>query len=352
MIITPVRHHGYPPPVAAVLRGGAPSCPCPALVGVAVADGVVSDHPPSTSGHVDNDGIQDERAAASTTDDTATFASASHLPIPTTPALLADPPPDAIPTSAILDGAPALLPMSMVIGSLSFSVGERRCSSGGPRKDRRTRTYSPPLPTAAVFGVAWRGIDRPSVLFNAALNATPPRPGPASLLPSSLQPQLGHSMPRGGRVGVRPRAAGTASAGARCSSFCAASRGKCTHNIATSVSRDTVTAYGRFHTPLGQPSARVALARHCAANDAAFDQAANSHNDVHQGAGEGIRGRRAPTAVPAKRDRGATQRPPGARDVPRARPARVAAPSHGIQSSSTCISRAYLPPRGGPPPTY
>ncbi len=121
--------------------------------------------------------------------------------------------PDTAPV-VILDVTHTLLQMVMV-GSATSSSGGRGRTSEGPRGDRRYLAHSPPPSAVTVERAARHGIGRPSALVSTALTATPPRPGPASLLASSIRPQQGRIAQRGGRVGESLRAAVAAIAGHR-----------------------------------------------------------------------------------------------------------------------------------------
>ncbi len=176
-------------------------------------------------------------------------------------------------------GVPTLLPMMSMISTSTFS-GDRRCSSGGPLRDRRIRIYSPPLPAVAEDGVAWCGSDRPTVLFDTSSKATPPRPGPASLLSSSLRPQPGHRMTRGGRVGVRLRAAGTAGAGAKCSNVCAVCRIRGAQHPVTFVIQERANVVSRSRLRSMYRAPRPMLSTPRVGNKATIDGAASDHEQA------------------------------------------------------------------------
>ncbi len=194
------------PIFAASLGGGPPR--------VAVAVGSVCALPP-TSGGGDGTGgafgTDELMAAASTTcrvSAVTTFIIVMFTPtIPIIRLLTFLLPGDVL--VVIMDDAHTLLPIRITANGSSDTSGRGRTSEG-PRRDRRFLAHSPPPSAAKVVGAAWRGVGRPSALVNTALTATPPRPGPASLLASSKQPQQGCSAQRGSRVGEPLRAARTA----------------------------------------------------------------------------------------------------------------------------------------------
>ncbi len=249
------------PPLAGVL-----------FVAMALAHGVIPIPAPRTGGGGGDSGAQVVRATATIIPFVVTVTNSIPRSIPLAPYLQTHPgagPPPAI----ILDGNPSLLPMILMISN-STSAGDRRCSSGGPLRDRRIRIHSPPLPTVAEVGVAWHGSDRPSALFDATSNATPPRPGPASLLSSSLRPQPGHSMPRGGRVGIRLRAARTASAGARCVNVCAGRRTTGIPDPVTLVAQEKVNVVSSGPYTPSRAAPRCVQANTSAASRPTIDGAA------------------------------------------------------------------------------
>ncbi len=176
--------------------------PVPPFVEVAHGGGVV---PPPTSGGADGGG--DERAAAAT-----------KLPLNAVTTInghASTIPPMTISSSRDVDNArilragmtPTLLPMVMMDVSLTFSTSGRGHTSEGLQGDRQLGDHSLPPPTAVVARAARHGGGRPSAFANTALATVPPRPGPASLLPSSLRPQRGRRAQRGGRVDDVLRAA-------------------------------------------------------------------------------------------------------------------------------------------------
>ncbi len=178
------------------------SCGRGPLVALASGSGVV---PFPTSGGGDGGG--DDHAAAITTPlsnaiTTSTEHASTTLPLIILPRHNSD---DAPLVRAGI--TPALLPMVIRIVSSSISISGRDHASEGLRGDRQLVGHSPPLPAAAVDRAARHGGGRPSAFANTALATVPPRPGPASLLPSSLQPQRGRIPQQGGRVGGVPRAA-------------------------------------------------------------------------------------------------------------------------------------------------
>ncbi len=197
-----------PLPTAASLGGGP--------VVVAVVHGCVNALPPTSGGGSGARGIRvrdDTTAAASTTGSSLAITTTIIIPsFPTTSRSLVTSfllPGDA--HAVTIDGSRTLLPMVMV-NSGSSSVCGRGRTSGGPRRDRRFLAHSPPPSAATVERAARHGIGRPSAFVNAALTTMPPRPGPASLLASSMQPQQGRITQRGSRVGEPLRAAVAASA--------------------------------------------------------------------------------------------------------------------------------------------
>ncbi len=193
------------------------------LVDVEVDDGRVVMLLAPTSG-VGNGSGDDGKATAATTTPTNAIATLIRLttttPIVPRPSLLRDTGSLPIVHAGI---APALLPVLMIVmvDSRSVSEGGRGRSSEGPRRDRRYPVHSLPPPTVVKVRAARHGGDRPSVFVNTSLTTMPPRPGPASLLSSSMRSQLARIRQRGGRVGGSPRAAVTASAGG-----CWAGRGR------------------------------------------------------------------------------------------------------------------------------
>ncbi len=189
-----------------VPRGWLLSLPVPPFVEVAMASGVVKDEPsPTTGGGVD--GREDDvGAAAVTTVNPDTITTFIQI-IPTTPAPPSSHPRDADGAPLVhANGAPALLPMPMIVTANCSSTGGRGHPSGGPRRARQFVDHSPPPPTVVVDRAAWRSGGRPTAYANTSLVAAPPRPGPASLLSSSKWPQPGHISQRGGRAGTALRA--------------------------------------------------------------------------------------------------------------------------------------------------
>ncbi len=153
-------------------------------------------------------------AATTTTHNLSTTAPMIIVPVPTT---ILHPPSssrhhgDA--TEMVVDVTPALLPIMVMVSSHSSSGCGCGRSSEGPQRSRRCPVHPLPPPTVVEDRAAWHGGDRPAIFVNATLTTMPPRPGPASLLTSSLRPQQGRSTQRGSRVGRSLRAARTAGAG-------------------------------------------------------------------------------------------------------------------------------------------
>ncbi len=170
---------------------------------VGVARGNVVVWPTSDGGS----GRVDDSAAAVMTNEIETTANV--LPDPSTtsprhPSL----PHDASGTPLVHAGInPALLliPMDM-IASRTNSSGGRGHTSEGPRRTRHFADHSLPPPTVVVVRAAKRGGDRPAVFADTTSATTLPRPGPASLLSSSMWPQRGHIPQQRGRAGTAPRA--------------------------------------------------------------------------------------------------------------------------------------------------
>ncbi len=160
--------------------------------------------PPSTS--VGDNGGGDEDAAAPTTRPIDAVTAASSLPSTTCPVIPS--PVHDIRSAPIVHNSNthALLPMTMFASQLSSARG-RDHSSEGLQGVRQYVGHPPPPPTVAVDRAAQRGVGRTTAFANTALATTLPRPGPASLLPPSWQPQQGRRAQRGGRVGGVPRAA-------------------------------------------------------------------------------------------------------------------------------------------------
>ncbi len=162
-----------------------------------------------TSDGVDGGGVRDEAAAASTT---APVASALTARSATTPsavrplvsssawAILIDDRNGAM----RIDGSSLL---QMVI-SLMDNVSMRGSGgvSGVALGVSRITAHIPHPPTAAGCRSARRSGGRPATSVKIHLTATPPRPAPASLLPSSMRPQRGRIAPERGRVGRSLRA--------------------------------------------------------------------------------------------------------------------------------------------------
>ncbi len=101
----------------------------------------------------------------------------------------------------------SLLPMVVIAANGNISIGGRGRLSGAPQGDYRLANHSRLPPTVVGSGSAGRGGDRPSVFVEVLSTATSPRPGPASLLSPSLQPQPGCRRQQGSRVGGSLRAA-------------------------------------------------------------------------------------------------------------------------------------------------
>ncbi len=178
------------------------------IVVVAVARDVVIVSCSLPMGEGDNGGGDEGMSAAATTYDSAAITTSVQVPL-TTPHPLFPLPGDAHRSPLVRAGnAPALLPMAMIMISRSNSRSGRGRASGGPRGARQLVDHSLPPPAVVVVRAARHSSDRPSILTSTSLVAVPPRPGPASLLPSSLRPQPGRHTQRGGRAGQALRAAG------------------------------------------------------------------------------------------------------------------------------------------------
>ncbi len=163
-------------------------------------------------GGVGDGGPLDEEAAAVTTMRPAAVTT-SFVPSSTIPSR-----PYAHPTSSWampIDACCAttrgndssLLLIVMIAANGNISIGGRGRLSGAPQGDYRLANHSRLPPTVVGSGSAGRGGDRPSVFVEVLSTATSPRPGPASLLSPSLQPQPGCRRQHGGRVGGSLRAA-------------------------------------------------------------------------------------------------------------------------------------------------
>ncbi len=234
------------------------------------------------------DGGSDDDAAAVTTSHEVTNTSITTIPPTTRASPISHPrdvdhgPPAHLLATIVLIGAPTLLPL-MVMISTNSSRSDRGRASGGPLRDRRISVRSSPMPTVTLAKVARRGIDRPTVSFECASNATPPRPGPASLLSPSLQPQPGCSAPRGGRVGIRHRAARTAAVGDEYASVWAVRRGTGTPDAIALVSQETTVTENRREAARLDATPVGALALRRAHTDAMVDNAAHDHEQVEQG---------------------------------------------------------------------
>ncbi len=245
----------------------------------ACGSGVVS--LPTTGG---GDGRGDELAAAATTTPSDAITTFIHhaSTIPSAPFPFPDDARDAwlLATIALIV-APTLLPL-MVMISANCSRSDRGRTSGGPLRDRRTSVRSSPMPTVALVEVARRGIDRPTVSFDCSANATPPRPGPASLLSPSLQPQPGCSAQRGGRVGIRHRAARKTAVGDRNASAWAIGRNTGVHDSATPAPQGQAVANSGRVARL-DASLVGAFTLRCTHTAAVVEEAAHDREEVEQG---------------------------------------------------------------------
>ncbi len=250
-----------------------------AIVRVAVARGVVVFEPfPTTGGGVDGGGDEVGAAAATTSQIEAITNILPIIPtIPFPPIIL---PSDANqPPIVRANIAHTLLPMAMiVIASHTISSGGRGRPSGGPRGARHFVDHSLPPPTVVVDRAAWHGSDRPSVFANTTLVAVPPRPGPASLLSSSMRPQPGRIAQRGGRAGSALRAAGTTGRGNASADDGLLSAGAlvATH-AAIQVSRGKIFARGPL--PLRTIDLAAATATGSASNAASTSVGKQGHSD-------------------------------------------------------------------------
>ncbi len=163
-----------------------------------------------TSGGDNGSGGQDEMAAAATT---STIEDISTVTPPTKPRC-----PRFLDSSASWvmpidnsDGATARLNDSSLLPMvISLMVNVSECGGGGLSGvalgvSRITAHILPP-PTAVGSSSARRSNGRPTASAKNHLAATPPRPAPAGLLPSSLQPQQGRVTHWGSRVGRSLRA--------------------------------------------------------------------------------------------------------------------------------------------------
>ncbi len=148
---------------------------------------------------VDGDGGGGGAAASTTT--------TNALTTPGPPASIVPPAMPIDDSDDMADGGDSsLLLMMMAASSISSDVG-RGCLSCAPRRGCRLASHSRPPPTAVKDEPVKRSRDCPAVLVEPISTATFPRPGhPASLLSSSLPPQLGGRRRRSGRVGGGPRA--------------------------------------------------------------------------------------------------------------------------------------------------
>ncbi len=217
---------------AMVSPAGFSVCPSLASLGgspnvAAVWGGVfVADSPfPSTNDGDGGCGIHEGVAAATTTRAVMTVTT-SAFALPTIPfphvahpdrgildvwliLLLPTMPIDYNGIADISDGSSLLLPRATPISShISNSiVGRRVRKSGEPRRTRHFRGRSPPLPTVAADGAAWRPVGCPAASADSLARVAPPRPAPAGLLSSSLRPQPGRETQRSVRVGFASRVA-------------------------------------------------------------------------------------------------------------------------------------------------
>ncbi len=213
MIVISLRRF---PPGARTSSGGCP----PPRRGARVSNGVVVTNDGGGSGSGDGH----EGAAAATTLPALSIAALALPPVMTIP--LTPPLPASCSSWVIIidisdigdltmgDSNPSLLLTSTVmVVSINGSNRGRGHPSEDPRRGRRCRVHSLPAPTVAQVRAARRGGGRPSAFVNATLTTAPPRPGPASLLSSTMQSQLDCIRHQGGRVGESLRAAAIAAAG-------------------------------------------------------------------------------------------------------------------------------------------
>ncbi len=193
--------------IAAIVTAAPAPSPVVVAVGLVAADLWLG-----TSGGASDGGIRDEEAAAVTTSPAASVITlARPFTTPSSSRLLGSSASGVMPIdnrdgTAMVDES-SLLPMMI---SRMINGGSRRgCGdlSGIPLGVRRIVDHFQHPPSAVGSWSAWRGGGRPTAFAKIRLAATPPRPGPASLLPPSMWPQHGHIARRGGRVGHSLRAA-------------------------------------------------------------------------------------------------------------------------------------------------
>ncbi len=162
-----------------------------------------------TSGSADGGGVQDEVAAAPTTTRAASVFIARS---PTTPSIVR-PFVSSSSWAMLIDNRDGAIRvdssslLQMVISLMdNFSMRGSGGVSGVALGVSRITAHIPHPPTAAGCRSARRSGGRPATSVKIHLTATPPRPAPASLLPSSMRPQRGRIAPGRGRVGRSLRA--------------------------------------------------------------------------------------------------------------------------------------------------
>ncbi len=164
---------------------------------VALAGGrVVTRGASSTKSDGDGGGGNLDEGAEATTTPASFAVTITLVTVPTT--LHRAPSPSSIPLAILInnghvktdDGSNSSLLRTATDGiSLNYSGGRRSRLSGLPLGAHRIADYSPLPPTAVESGAARRSGDRPTVIAEVLSATASPRPGPASLLPSSGRPQ-------------------------------------------------------------------------------------------------------------------------------------------------------------------